>query len=140
LQISGGNSVTLENMVAFRVRNITSDPTTSMSFPILTYDATDYNIGNHINASTGVFTAPVDGIYTFNVSYYADGLGGSRELTIYVNSVIYEKFALDISSGATIPVHSVTMKLNATNTVSIVIYSGVSTQTGTGTFSGFRVY
>ena len=111
-----------------------------MSYTTMTYDAADYNVGNCLNTTSGIFTAPADGIYTFNVTYLADGTGGSRELAIYVNSVLYDKLAIDIASGTTIPVHSVTMKLSATNTVSIVIYTGVATQTGTGTFSGFRVY
>lgn len=140
LEISGGNTVTLENMVAFRAKNTTSDPSTSLSYPTMTYDANDYNVGGHLNLTTGVFTVPIDGIYTFNITYFADGLGGSRELAIYVNSVLYDKLAIDIGAGSTIPVHSVTMKLSETNTVSIVVYTGVATQTGTGTFSGFRVY
>gem|GEM_PF-540635 len=140
LQISGGNTVTLENMVAFRVKNTTSDPSASLTSTTLTYDAYDYNVGGHLKLTDGVFTVPVDGIYTFNITYFADGLGGSRELSIYVNSVLYDRLAIDINSNTMIPVHSVTIKLSATNTVSIVIYTGVATQTGTGTFSGFRVY
>ncbi|MBI5008352.1 MAG: hypothetical protein HZB98_01570 [Bacteroidia bacterium] len=140
LQISGGNTVTLENMVAFRVKNLNSDISSIASYPVMTYDAIDYNVGNHMNTSSGIFTVPQDGIYTFTVSYFADGLGDGREISIYVNSVPYERLAVSVASLATIPVHSVTMKLSATNTVSIVIYTGLATQTGTGTFSGFRVY
>lgn len=140
LQISGGNSVTLENMVAFKAKNTTSDPASSMSYTTMTYDAIDYNIGGYLNEATGIFTAPKDGIYTFNVTYFGDGIGGSRELAIYVNSVLNYKLAIDIGAGSTIPVHSVTMKLSAANTVSIIIYTGVATQTGTGSFSGYKVY
>ncbi len=140
LQISGGNTLTISNTVAFRVRNESSDISSIASYPVLKYDNTDYNIGNHIDPSTGIFTAPADGIYTFNVSYFADGTGSGREVAIYVNSVLYEKIAVDVGAGATIPVKSLTMKLSATNTVTVVIYTGVATQTGTGTFSGYRVY
>jgi hypothetical protein len=127
-------------MVAFRARNATSDAASINSYPIMTYDAVDYNIGNYLNPSTGIFTTPTDGIYTFNVSYYADGTGDGREIDIYVNSVLYEKLALSIAGGSTIPVRSVTMKLSAANTVSVVVYTGLATQTGTGIFSGFKVY
>ena len=140
IQISGGNSVTIGNTVAFRAKNTSSDPATSMSYVTLTYDAYDYNVGDHLNTSSGVFTVPSDGIYTFNITYFADGDGGSRELSIYVNSVPYDKLAIDIGSRVTIPVHAVTMKLSATNTVTVVVYTGTATQTGTGSFSGFRVY
>ncbi|MGA1978012.1 MAG: hypothetical protein ABSG89_09190 [Bacteroidales bacterium] len=140
LSIDRGNSVTLGTMVAFRARNATSDAASINSYPIMTYDAVDYNIGNYLNPSTGIFTTPTDGIYTFNVSYYADGTGDGREIDIYVNSVLYEKLALSIAGGSTIPVRSVTMKLSAANTVSVVVYTGLATQTGTGIFSGFKVY
>ena len=65
----------------------------------MTYDTPDLSVGGGFNASTGVFTVPADGIYTFNVSYYADGAGGSREVSIYVNSAPYEKIAIDITLG-----------------------------------------
>jgi hypothetical protein len=31
------------------------------------------------------------------------------------------------------------MRLSATNTVSVVVYTGLATQTGTGSFSGYKV-
>lgn len=140
LTITGGNTIQMGTMVAFRAKNITPDSAPIASPQVMTYDAVDFNIGNYLNTSTGVFTVPIDGIYTFNVSYYADGSGDGREIAIYVNSVLYEKLALSIGTGTTIPVRSVTMKLNATDTVSVVVYTGLATQTGTGSFSGFKVY
>jgi hypothetical protein len=139
LSIEDGNSVTLGTAVAFRVKNASSDISTIASYPTMTYDELYYNIGNGLNLTTGIFTAPVDGFYTFNVAYFADGTGDGREIAIYVNSVLYEKLAISISAGSTVPVRSVTMKLSATNTVSVVVYTGLATQTGTGTFSGFKV-
>jgi hypothetical protein len=140
LSITGGNSVTLDNMVAFRAKNTSSDISSIDSYPTMTYDEVEYNIGNHLDAESGVFTVPVDGIYTFNVSYIADGSGGSREIAIYVNSVLYENLALSIAPESVVLVKSVTIKLNAFDTVSVIIYTGLATQTGTGSFSGFKVY
>jgi hypothetical protein len=139
LSIEDGNGITLGTAVAFRAKNASSDISTIASYPTMTYDELYYNIGNGLNLATGIFTAPVDGIYTFNVAYFADGTGDGREIAIYVNSVLYEKLAISISAGSTVPVRSVTMKLSATNTVSVVVYTGLATQTGTGTFSGFKV-
>jgi hypothetical protein len=140
LSIDRGNSVTLGTMVAFRAKNTSSDISAIASYPTMTYDAVEYNVGNNFDPATGIFTSPVDGIYTFNVSYYADGSGSGRELDIYVNSVLYEKLAVEIGAGTTVPVKSVTMKLSASNTVNVVVYTGLATQTGTGTFSGYKVY
>jgi len=140
LSISGGNSVTLDNLVAFRAKNISSDISSIDSYPTMIYDKVDYNVGNNLDPISGVFTAPVDGIYTFNVTYYADGTGDGREISIYVNTDLYEKLAISIGAGSIVTVKSVTMKLSASNTVSVVIYTGLATQTGTGSFSGFKIY
>ena len=136
---TGGNSVTLGSEVAFRARNTTTDPSAIATNATITYDAVDYNYGSCLNSTTGVFTAPADGIYTFNVSYYADGSGDGREIALYVNTVLYEKIAVSISASNSILVRSVTMRLSATNTVSFVVYTGLAAQTGTGSFAGFKV-
>lgn len=140
LQIESGNSVRLDTIIAFRARNLISDIAPQISNVTMTYDEPDLSIGGGFDAGTGVFTAPVDGVYTFNVAYFADGTQGSgRELAIYVNSAPYEKLAIDISAGTTVPVRSVTIRLSRGNTVSVNIYTGTATQTGTGSFAGYKV-
>ncbi len=139
LSIDNGNSVRLDTIVAFRARKNTSQNCDINSNVILTYDAPDLSIGGGFNPNTGIFTAPADGIYTFNVTYNADGSGGSRAITMYVKSAPYEIIADEISSGITIRVRSVTVKLDKGDTVSIIVYTGVSTQTGTGSFAGYKV-
>lgn len=140
LQIESGNSVRLDTIIAFRARNLTSDIAPQVTYMTMIYDEPDLSIGGGFNAGTGIFTAPADGIYTFNVAYFADGTQGSgRELAIYVNSAPYEKLAIDISAGTTVPVKSVTIRLTRGNTVSVNIYTGTATQTGTGSFAGYKV-
>jgi hypothetical protein len=141
LSISGGNKVTLGTEIAFRARNLISDPAAQLSNVIMTYDAPDLSVGGGFDPATGVFTVPADGIYTFNVSYYADGDEGedARRVSIYVNSALYETIASGISAKTTIPVRSVTARLSAGNTVSVVIYTGTAFQTGTGSFAGYKV-
>jgi hypothetical protein len=139
LQIESGNTVRLDTIIAFRARNLISDIAPQISNVTMTYDEPDLSIGGGFDAGTGVFTAPADGIYTFNISYYADGTGSGRELAIYVNSAPYEKLAIDIITGNTVPVRSVTIRLSRGNTVSVNIYTGTATQTGTGSFAGYKV-
>ncbi len=139
LQIESGNSVRLDTIIAFRARNLISDIAPQITDMTMTYDEPDLSIGGGFNAGTGVFSAPADGIYTFNISYYADGSGNGRELSIYVNSAPYEKIETNISGGATVTVRSVTIRLSRGNTVSVVVYTGTATQTGTGTFAGYKV-
>lgn len=139
LSLTNGGSAVLGTEVAFRARNLISDIAPQITNVTMTYDAPDLSVGGGFNPETGIFTVPADGIYTFNVAYYADGSGGSREVAIYVNNATYEKLAVEIIGGTTITVKSVTIRLSASNTVSVNIYTGTATQTGTGSFSGYKV-
>jgi hypothetical protein len=140
LTISNGNNVSLGNLIAFRAKKLLSTTTSSLTDVTFIPSTVEYNDGNAYNSSTGDFVATVSGLYTFSVSYYADGTGGSRKLSIYYNSALYEDLAIDIASGTQITARSITMKLNANDIVKLVIFTGTATQSGTGTFSGFRVY
>jgi hypothetical protein len=140
LSLTNGGSVNLGSMIAFRAKKLLSTTTSSLTDVTFIPSTVEYNDGNAFNASTGDFVAPMTGIYTFNVSYFADGSGGSRKLSIYYNSALYEDIAIEIASLNQIPTRSITMKLNANDIVKLVIFTGTSTQTGTGSFSGFRIY
>lgn len=140
LSISEGNTVTLDTEIAFRARNLVSDLAAPLSNVIMTYDSPDLSIGSGFDPATGVFTAPFDGIYTFNVTYTADGdEGDARKVSIYINSALYETIESGITHGTTIPVRSVTIRLSTGNTVTMVINTGTSNQTGTGSFAGYKV-
>jgi len=134
LQISGGNTVTLDNMVAFRAEKNLVGGVDGLS--VLICDFVKYNNGSAYNNTTGEFIVPSSGIYTFNVRY--DAAIGSA-IYVYVNNSEYEKLAEGISSSG--PVHrSITLKLALGDIVKVVINDGMDTQTGKGSFSGFRVY
>lgn len=139
LEISGGNKVPLGSLVAFRAKKQVSLPASSTTEVTFLPNIIDYNDGGGYKISTGEFIAPVVGIYTFSINYNADGSGGSRKLIIYLNADPYEEIATDISQYTLIS-RSLTMKLLEGDVVKLVIYTGTATQTGTGTFSGFKVY
>jgi len=139
LSLTNSTPVYLPAEVAFRAKNTSSDPAAQLAEVTMTYDSPDLSIGGGFDPGTGIFTAPVTGIYTFNVSYFADGTGGSREVLIFKEGALYEKMAVEVASLTTVPVRSVTMRLLATQKVEIKIFTGAARETGTGTFSGFRV-
>jgi hypothetical protein len=139
LSLTNSTPVALPGEVAFRAKNTSSDPAAQLSEVTMTYDSPDLSIGGGFDPGTGIFTAPVTGIYTFNFSYFADGTGGSREILIFKEGALYEKLAVEVSSLITVPVRSVTMRLLATQKVEIKIFTGAARETGTGTFAGFRV-
>lgn len=139
LSLTNSNPVVFPGEVAFRAKNLSSDPAAQLAEVTMTYDSPDLSIGGGFEPGTGVFTTPVTGIYTFNFSYFADGTGGSREVLIFKAGALYEKLAVEIGPMVTVPVRSVTMRLVTGERVEIKVFTGAALQTGTGTFSGYKV-
>ncbi|MCX6302558.1 MAG: hypothetical protein NTW82_10270 [Bacteroidia bacterium] len=143
--ISEGNSVVIDNKVAFRAKKTTSE---TVSVWKTDYDfimeAPEYNEGEGFDYTTGEFTAPFIGVYVFDISYTAtegvDG-GDSRILKIqYKHGLIteYEILNSHIDNGVSI-IRSITLKLNIGDKIKPIINVGNGYQTGTGSFSGFKV-
>ena len=141
LSISGGGPpVAIGSIIAFRARKTIEDIALALSTD---YDfippIVDYNDGFGFNGTTGIFTAPIIGIYTFIVGYNAGSSGELKTLKFSLNNSIYEVLNSGISSNLLLT-RSITMKLIVGDTVKVVFHTGFSTQSGTGSFSGFRVY
>ena len=51
---------------------------------LVTWHTTGYNLGNAFNGNEGTFTAPVDGVYSFNLQTRSRG-SNSAELQLRVN-------------------------------------------------------
>lgn len=140
LSVTNGNTVKLGRIIAFRAKKTSSE--TGLSF-MTDYDFLsgyiEYNDGLAYDGLTGVFSAPTGGIYAFNISYNATGSGDSRVLKIYLNGGLYEILNSGITSNSSLT-RSITMKLITGDKVKVIINTGTSTETGTGAFSGFRVY
>jgi hypothetical protein len=139
LTISSRNSINLINSIGFKAKKSVSQTglTAGATYQFINPDV-EFNDGAGYDSGTGNFTAPMSGIYTFCISYKADGLGSSRALNIVKNGIVYEIIDPDISSGSEFT-KWVTMKLDRSDVVSLTINTGVSTYSGTGSFIGYKV-
>jgi hypothetical protein len=140
LSISGGGGVVLGTMIAFRAKKTvaTSAPLPMSSIDFIA-DQVEYNDGNGLNAGTGEFTAQYAGLYTFDITYIVPSDGGGRELMLFKNGNLYEYLERMISVNTTL-YRTLTIKLNASDKIKIVVYTGTGTSIGTGTFSGYRLH
>ncbi len=126
------------NMVAFRVKKtISTDAPMPLSNVDFLPDDEDYNDGLSFNMGTGEFTAPINGIYAFDINYTA--ASSAVELSIFRNGNLFEKIGTNLTSNQQIFRHK-TIKLNAGDRIKLVVYTGTGLAIGTGIFSGFRVY
>jgi len=141
LSISGGNSVILGSMVAFRAqKSIASSAPMPLSSVDFISDQVEYNDGNGLNTGTGEFTASSTGIYTFDVKYTdPNDTGAGRKLMLFKNGNLYEYLESVIGVGITLS-RTITIKLVSSDKIKVVIYTGTGTGVGTGTFSGYKVY
>jgi hypothetical protein len=139
ISISSGNSVNISNTVGFKAKKSVTQTGIAVgsTIPFINAEA-EFIDGSCYDTGTGVFIAPSAGIYTFYITYKADGAGSARVLTLLKGGTVYEVLGPDISAGSELN-KWVTMKLVAGDTVSLTIMTGMSTYSGTGSFLGYRV-
>jgi hypothetical protein len=139
LSIDGGNSITLGTMVAFRATKVSSETKTLyMTDYDFVANNEEYDTNSNYDNTTGVFTATQSGIYTFNVGYTATGSGDSRILKIYLNELPFEILNGGITGGLSL-LRTITIKLVTGDRVKPIINVGTGLETGTGSFSGYKV-
>ena len=105
------------------------------------FNATRFNIGNHFNTSTGVFTAPVSGVYAFYFNGYNNSTSYARWLLLKNGSDAFGGQGAITQSGDAICV-SGAVYLNASDFVRIqAVYNGqvLYQQSEHTTFSGYLI-
>ena len=119
---SSGRVVLPQNKVAFqamRTGNITGYDGGSGTTNEIVFNNEIYDISGNYDPATGLFTAPVDGMYTFYGGVYMDT--NVLQLWPLVNDVRKPSIAIQ-PSGATI-MGSAIIKLDANDTVGLKAYT-----------------
>lgn len=140
ISLTNGGSINLGSMVAFRATKLSSETVpTWMSDYDFVATTEIYDEGSNYDNVSGIFNAPTVGIYSFVINYFATGTADSRAVKIFLNGSLYEILNSAIAPGSSIT-RQTTMKLAANDKIKIIINVGTGLETGTGSFSGFRVY
>jgi len=141
LSISSGNSVTLGTFTGFKAglssTMITfSSPTTPVDLVFTQVTGNYFNDGNYFNTTTGAFTAPYTGVYTFNYNLY---LPYGSYIIVKVGGAQYDTVLGPIATKGTFN-GSFIIKLSTGDTVNLSVLNGdLPSGTVYGSFSGYRV-
>jgi len=122
MELNGNGYVTMPYQPAFsavKTANVVNGTGTYTSWPTV-----HVNVGNSFNATTGVFTAPIAGVYQFTVSAMASGTG-------YINVFIYKNGTSVVGGGAR-PANSTYDQAERTIMLSLAVGDTVYVSDGVG--------
>ncbi|XP_054914625.1 uncharacterized protein LOC129378340 [Poeciliopsis prolifica] len=137
------NQIGVMNKVAFSATIIESvDSFTGPHVPgtsnVLKFDRVFTNVGNAYNKQTGVFTAPVSGIYHF--SFMTFGYSSHTSGAILVKNGRYQVSTWEFTGpdASDTTSNSVILEMTTGDCVSVILWHGGKIHTGV--FSGFLVF
>ena len=87
---SGTGIVTFPSRPAFFVYNSSNDWTSNVTAgTLIIFNTAKFNVGGHFDLSTYKFTAPVTGLYQFNIRMYDFGSTGSHCLQLNASDTVH---------------------------------------------------
>jgi hypothetical protein len=143
---ASGNATWSIRQIAFTAKKVASQNLPISSYSDIPYEIEDFDHGNAYNPATGIFTAPVNGVYSFDAGLYYPNSYGRPAILINVNNAdvvsAYDQVGAGGQFTGTI---SHTLYLTAGSTVKIRVYNqATSTNVGgaslTSWFNGHLVY
>jgi len=94
MEIDENGYVTKPNQPGFNVRFNTSNSTSPTGIDTVKFNQIVTNIGSHYSTSTGRFTAPVSGLYQFNLSiYFQNGTNYVGSMLVRSDGTVYYNFS-----------------------------------------------
>jgi hypothetical protein len=107
----------------------------------VTYNRTNLNTGSHLNLSTGLFTAPVSGLYQFTFSGFRENGAGTTSIVFIINGIAQEprSYINDASNNYSPLSLATTRRLSAGNTIGIYVQIGALHGNATNEFSGHLI-
>ena len=144
LMVDASGRVTMPYQPAFQSHSTVGFVTTSGG-NVIPFSGSTVNRGNHYNTSTSTFTAPVGGVYQFDVSFYAENNQLSAAIAVNGSAVSGSDvigYAFQASGEAPRTIStSLIRALSANDTVNVIARSGYSAYYygGHSYFSGYLI-
>ena len=136
------NLSSLENipLIGFRaVKNITTNHTSIPDSLFLIFEDEIYDYGEMYDKTTGEFTSPEEGVYSFVINYNADE---RQVIKLYINSTYFDTYyGNEVNSFSGYITSNILVYLNAGDVLRLKIYIyGYDTDCGKGSITGFRIH
>ena len=111
-----------------------SGGTYSQSGQVIIFNSEDYDPGNNYNPSTGVYTVPSTGLYTFTVQRYASFSGGGSMVQVWLrkNGSYHTVILGESGAFGNVQNSTVTLQLTAGDLIDMYHVGGNATTSYTG--------
>jgi hypothetical protein len=132
MRIDSSGRVTTPFQPAFKAFPSSGVVISSSGVTNVNFSSTSYNIGSCYNTSTGLFTAPVAGVYIFETIFYLGNVSNTYWGIRYLvnGTTVQDSFVQGWPD--TSPAFPLSVQLSANDTVRIAIYCGGSATINAG--------